>query len=233
MPYFEGGRGRLHYRRWPVTDPAARIALLPGTGQHSGHYHRFARTLEPARIELWTLDTSGHGLSEGDAERPGTLPELSADARAFLDQAPADSVPLFLMGHSLGAATAMAALGPLAPALTGLILCGTPRAVLEGKPPKSARGKDTPTTRGNASTAGGGSRSGAATGPVVPERLPVLFVHGVDDRRTPIEPVRAWAATVAAEFREYADAGHDLLHEPVHAEVSADIADWVGRFAVR
>ncbi|MFB7722707.1 alpha/beta hydrolase [Nocardia sp. NPDC056100] len=233
MPYFEGGRGRLHYRRWPVADPAARIALLPGTGQHSGHYHRFARALEPARIELWTLDTSGHGLSEGDAEWPGTLPELSADARAFLDQAPADSLPLFLMGHSLGAATAMAVLGPPAPALAGLILCGTPRAVLEGKPPKSARGKDTPTARGNASTDGGGSRSGAAPGPVVPEGLPVLFVHGVDDRRTPIEPVRVWAATVAAEFREYADAGHDLLHEPVHAQVSADIADWVGRIAAR
>ncbi|MFF2556165.1 alpha/beta hydrolase [Nocardia sp. NPDC058058] len=267
MPYFEGGRGRLHYRRWPITDPTARIALLPGTGQHSGHYHRFAGALKPAGIELWTLDTSGHGLSEGDIDRPGTLPELSADARAFLDQAPADSVPLFLMGHSLGAATAVAALCPAAsatPALAGLILCGTPRAVLEGRPPKSARGADPSSARGNAVTAsrtadsmrfavtdssGGigrdrspapdeiaattdaGSRSRATMGPVVPEGLPVLFVHGVDDRRTPIEPVRAWATTVAAEFREYADAGHDLLHEPVHAEVSADIANWVGRIA--
>ncbi|MRH91115.1 alpha/beta fold hydrolase [Nocardia sp. SYP-A9097] len=236
MPYFDGGRGRLHYRRQSVTDASARVALLPGTGQHSGHYHRFGRALENAGIELWTLDTSGHGLSEGDPDRPGTLPELAADARAFLDAIPADSIPCVLMGHSLGAATALAALDShtaatfgAAVTLSGLILCGTPRAVLLGEPPKSARGSATTTASGR----GRGVRLMGPAGPVVPEGIPVLVVHGVDDRRAPIEPVREWARHIVAEFREYPDAGHDLLHEPVHAVVSADIAEWIGKVAAR
>ncbi|MFD0000422.1 alpha/beta hydrolase [Nocardia sp. NPDC127526] len=222
MPYFDGPRGRLHHRRWPVGNPAAVIALLPGIGQHSGHYHRFARALSAARIELWTLDTSGHGLSEGDAEHPGTLPELSADAHAFLDLIPT-AAPLFLMGHSLGAATAVAALNPEAaataggvPPLSGLILCGTPKAVPLGESPRSARG--TVPVRG----AAGGQTEYAPL-----ESIPVLIVHGADDRRAPIAPVREWSRRVSADFREYPDAGHDLLHEPVQAQVTADISDWV------
>jgi hypothetical protein len=30
-----------------------------------------------------------------------------------------------------------------------------------------------------------------------------------------------------ARFREYADAGHDLLHEPVRVQVIADIVEWI------
>ncbi|WP_067688082.1 alpha/beta fold hydrolase [Nocardia jejuensis] len=147
MPNLDGARGRLHYRRWPVEHPVAALALLPGIGQHSAHYHRFARALAPSGIELWTLDTAGHGLSEGDPERPGTLPELAADARTFLDaiRDRPDPLPVVLMGHSLGAATALAVLhaDPDLPC-AGLVLCGTPKAVLEGLPPRSARGGDTP-----------------------------------------------------------------------------------------
>ncbi|WP_327141885.1 alpha/beta hydrolase [Nocardia sp. NBC_01327] len=262
MPYFEGARGRLHYRRWSLDRPAATLVLLPGTGQHSGHYHRFARALAPAGIELWTLDTSGHGLSEGDPERPGSLPELAADALTFLALVPSPP-PLFLMGHSLGAATALAAItADSTPPCAGLILCGTPKAVLAGQPPKSARGAAAtePRSVGAAARSGGsvggthpqpstalGDASNPARGksvstapgrgieggrePVLPEGIPVLCVHGVDDRRTPVGPVREWAGRVAAEFREYEDAGHDLLHEPVHAEVTADIAAWVGSVA--
>ncbi|MEV6767050.1 alpha/beta fold hydrolase [Nocardia sp. NPDC051030] len=268
MPYLDGARGRLHYRRWPIENPVALIALLPGIGQHSGHYHRFARALEPAGIELCALDTSGHGLSEGDAARPGTLPELSADATTFLNAIrPHPNPPLILMGHSLGAATAFAVLADdPAPPCAGLILCGTPKAVFEGLPPKSARGSDASDPGGSSAVSrartegavrrtaaprtaapgddavvaqqtggrgglGCGRRTSAAAGPVLPEGLPVLVVHGVDDRRAPIDPVRAWAGKVAVTFREYSDAGHDLLHEPVAAQVSADIAEWVRAFA--
>ncbi|QLY32869.1 alpha/beta hydrolase [Nocardia huaxiensis] len=240
MPYFDGARGRLHYRRWPVENPVSILALLPGTGQHSGHYHRFARALQPAGIELWTLDASGHGLSEGDPDRPGTLPELSDDARVFLDLARiASATPPVLMGHSLGAATALAVLtGDPDPRYAGVILCGTPAAVLEGRAPKSARGTGIAPRGASARsaapvTAGGRAASADArklypgTEPALPKGIPALIVHGVDDRRAPIAPVREWARTQHADFREYADAGHDLLHEPVHAEVSAQIAAWV------
>ncbi|NKY55424.1 alpha/beta hydrolase [Nocardia flavorosea] len=224
MGFFEGARGRLHYRERPVDGAVAALALLPGSGQHSGHYHEFARRLNIGGIAMWTLDTAGQGLSEGDPERPLDMADLVDDAVRFTevvrDLVP--DLPLALMGHSLGAITALAALGaarPQAPApghnaapkaaeysadplldareLAGLVLCGTPQRAFGGTPAQIAR-------------------------------LPrVLAVHGVDDRRAPIEAVRDWARRHdSVQLREYPDAGHDLLHERVRGRVAADIVQW-------
>lgn len=215
MGFFDGVRGRLHYRNRPVAGAATGLVLLPGTGQHSGHYHEFARQLNGAGIAVWTLDPAGQGLSEGDPGARPVLSDLVADAATFfaLARAQAPELPLTLMGHSLGAITALAALGATPPALdaavaanpavpadlpAGLVLCGTPVRALDDR--------------------------ADAAGPRLP---PVLAVHGVDDRRAPIDPVRAWARRrEAVELREYADAGHDLLHERVRARVTADIVQW-------
>ncbi|MGI5216482.1 alpha/beta hydrolase [Nocardia sp. CA-290969] len=223
MGFFEGARGRLHYRDRPVDGAVAVSALLPGSGQHSGHYHEFARRLNAAGIAVSVLDTAGQGLSEGDADRPARLPELVDDAVRFVAEVRAGSpdLPLTLMGHSLGAITALAALGAARPVpaaavggstpktteypvdpvldpreLAGLVLCGTPARVLGGTP---------------------------AAGPPLP---PTLMVHGADDRRAPIEPVRAWSRRYAVHLCEYSDAGHDLLHERVRGRVTADIVAW-------
>ncbi|WP_410870428.1 alpha/beta hydrolase [Nocardia sp. A7] len=196
MPFFDTERGRLHCRQWSVDQPAARLALLPGTGQHSGHYHRFAAALRPARIELWALDTSGQGLSEGDPDAPGTIDELTDDARGFLAlvRAGHPDAPV-LMGHSLGAVTALAFSRENSSELAGLVVCGTPRRAAEVAPDPG---------------------------------LPLLAVHGVDDRRAPIDVIRLWTARHrSVDLREYDDAGHDLLHEPVQHRVAADIAEWV------
>ncbi|MEU2041393.1 alpha/beta hydrolase [Nocardia niwae] len=223
MPFFDGARGRMHYRRWPIENPRYTMVLLPGIGQHSGHYHRFARALRPAGAQVWALDTHGHGLSEGDPAQPGTLAELVADAVRLVELARGD-LPLILMGHSLGAVTVLGMLGaavpepaghpatldrnhPLRPALpadalAGLVVSGVPKRALGGGAP-------------------------GAPGTQLPRGLPVLAVHGVDDRRAPIDAVRVWTSRhESVDLREYIDAGHDLLHEPVHARVTADIADW-------
>ncbi|MFD6163049.1 alpha/beta hydrolase [Nocardia sp. NPDC060256] len=227
MPFFDGERGRMHYRRWPIENSVATVLLLPGIGQHSGHYHRFARTLKTAGIETWALDTSGQGLSEGDHGNPGTLMELVADAVRLFDlvRATVPASPLVLMGHSLGAVTVLALFGAAAPeagadttaverayplrpaipadAVTGLVLSGVSKRALGGGTP-------------------------GALGTPLPRNLPILAVHGVEDRRAPIDAVRVWTQRhESVDLREYADAGHDLLHEPVHARVAADIADWM------
>lgn len=191
------------------------LVLLPGTGQHSGHYHEFARRSNHAGIAVWMLDWAGQGLSEGDPAAPPVLSDLVAGAAGLFAVARAEEprLPLTLMGHSLGALTALAVLGatptaldpalaanPAVPAdrFAGLVLCGTPSRALDDRSGSPAR-----------------------------QLPPVLAVHGVDDRRTPIDPVRAWARRCdSAELREYADAGHDLLHERVRTRVTADIVQW-------
>ncbi|MEV6555446.1 alpha/beta fold hydrolase [Nocardia sp. NPDC051756] len=230
MPFFDGERGRMHYRRWPVENSVATVLLLPGIGQHSGHYHRFARTLKAADIGMWALDTYGQGLSEGDHGNPGTLAELVADARMLFElvRATEPGPPLVLMGHSLGAVTVLGLFGaaepeargttadtaalersyPLRPAIPadavhGLVLSGVSKRALGGGTPD-------------------------ALGTPLPRGLPILAVHGVEDRRAPIDAVRVWTQRhESVDLREYTDAGHDLLHEPVHARVAADIADWM------
>lgn len=201
MAYFSGARGRMHYRRWSVDTAAAPVALvefLPGSGQHSGHYHRLGRALAGSGIDTWCLDTAGQGLSEGDPQAPGALAELAADAAALarLIRRTAPGVPYFLAGHSLGAATCLAAaVLPETSGCAGLILTGTPQR---------------------------------ATALSLPAGVPILALHGVDDRRAPIDAVRDWTARHrSVGLREYADAGHDLLHEPVRAAVTADIAEWI------
>ncbi|MFC9893963.1 alpha/beta hydrolase [Nocardia sp. NPDC127579] len=229
MPFFDGPRGRMHYRRWPAENHRAALVLLPGIGQHTGHYHRFATAVRSAGIEPWALDTAGHGLSEGDPAHPGTLAELVADALCLIElvRTALPDAPLLLMGHSLGAVTTLGLLGaaipdtrsaadlsaveancPLTPsleptALAGLVLSGVPRRAL---------GAGTPD----------------APGTPLPHTLPILAVHGREDRRAPIDAVRDWTTRHNwVSLIEYDDSGHDLLHEPHYRTVTTDICEWM------
>ncbi|PSR69218.1 hypothetical protein C8258_04715 [Nocardia sp. MDA0666] len=102
-------------------------------------------------------------------------------------------LPLVLIGHSLGAGTAVVAVASDAAAvahISGVVLLGTPEQA-------PAQGFSTP-----------------------PVPTPVL--HGVDDRRAPPAPIRAWTND-ARDCRtvEVPDPGHDLLHEPAPHRVTA------------
>lgn len=198
MPFFDGRTGQVHFRRWSVSgDAAPRVSLvfLHGLGQHSGQYHRFAGALTSVGIEVWAVDHTGHGLSEGEPGASAPLSDLAADAATLADIArdALPGVPQAVMGHSLGAVTALTMLAHRDHDFTSAVLCGIPRSAV----------------------------AQAGWGELADSRIPVLVVHGVDDRIAPIDPVRKWAATLPnVEMREFEDAGHDLLHEKVHASVS-------------
>ncbi|MBY6539891.1 alpha/beta fold hydrolase [Rhodococcus sp. BP-349] len=203
MPFFEGPRGRAHYRQWaPTADPAATLVFLHGRGQHSGQYHRFGAALAQHGIATWGLDHIGHGLSEGEvADDAAYLDALAENARHLLDiLAEAGHSPA-VMGHSLGSATAvrMLAAGASAPAV-----------VLVAMPPRAIVREDL----------------------VLATASPTLALHGVDDRMVPIDGVRDLVRGIPTiTLREYADAGHDLVHEKVHRTVTDAAADHVLAFA--
>lgn len=235
MGFFEGARGRLYCRDRSAEAAVGALALLPGSGQHSGHYHEFARRLNAAGIAVWTLDTAGQGLSEGDPDRLPLLSDLVDDAVRFVrvvrDHVP--DLPLTLMGHSLGSLTALAALGaaPAEGAPTGSTAAPTGSTAASAGTTGTRRSGDRPRpplldVRDLAGLILCGTPQRALGDTAAP--LPrVLAVHGVDDRRAPIDAVRDWARRHdPVELREYPDAGHDLLHERVRGRVATDIVQW-------
>ncbi len=201
VPFLAGTTGRLHYRHRPVDGAVAALVFAHGIRQHTGNYHRFAHRLAGHGIALWGLDLAGHGLSEGEPDAAGDVAAHAADLALLAGIAETDGLPAVVMGHSLGAASVLRLLcDGDADRFAAAVLCGTPRTAAV-----------------------------AATAEALAElRLPVLAVHGVDDRLAPVDSVRDWASAIrTVRWREYADAGHDLLHEPVHRVVTDDVAAFV------
>lgn len=200
MPFFAGATGAVHYRNWTVPDARFGLVFLHGLGQNSGHYHRFARILNERGIDVWAIDHVGHGLTEGELTGIDQLPGLAGNALQLLDIAEAEHPDLAfaLMGHSLGAATAIAALGTHPRAVRCAVLCGTPKSVA------------------------------GLTNDLADNEIAVHAVHGVDDRIAPIDAVREWIAGVpGASLREFEHGGHDLLHEKIHLAVTTEVADFL------
>ncbi|MGB3769933.1 MAG: alpha/beta fold hydrolase [Rhodococcus sp. (in: high G+C Gram-positive bacteria)] len=192
MPFFEGSRGRVHYRRWPAADPRVTLVFLHGRGQHTGQYHRFGAAMAAHGITTWALDHVGHGLSEGEiADGLPYLDALAENAGHLVDLAGGE---VSVMGHSLGSATAVRLLASGASARSVVLVAVPPRAVVDGD-----------------------FTSACAA--------PTLVLHGIDDRMVGIDGVRELTReTPTVTLKEYADAGHDLLHEKIHRTVTDDAA---------
>ncbi|WP_032401300.1 alpha/beta hydrolase [Rhodococcoides fascians] len=200
MPFFDGATGAVHYRTWTVADARFGLVFLHGLGQNSAHYHRFARLLNERGVDVWAVDHVGHGLTEGELTDAAQIPGLAQNALQLIDIAEAEHPELSfaLMGHSLGAATAIAALGAHPEAVRCAILCGTPKSV-----------------------------TGSADD-LSDNVIPLLAVHGVDDRLAPVDAVREWIGRLPqASLREFEDGGHDLLHEKIHQAVTTVVAEFL------
>ena len=109
MPYFGGTAGRVYFNAWRARTPrSAAVVFLHGFGDHSGLCHRPGNALAIAGIDLWALHEIGHGLSDGERAVIGSIDDLveSGYRLTALAEAAAPGVPVFLAGHSLGAAAA-------------------------------------------------------------------------------------------------------------------------------
>jgi len=139
MPFFDGVRNKVYYRQWEALQPWARILLLHGFGEHSGHYHRLAGQLNSAGLDVWAPDHLGHGHTGGPAGLFPSVDELASNAGVLVDIMAGDGpdLPVVVLGHSLGALTG-ALLSVRTPSLrTGLIMTGAPLWGL----PREAQGR--------------------------------------------------------------------------------------------
>jgi alpha-beta hydrolase superfamily lysophospholipase len=257
MPTFDGATGRVYYKAWRVPEPrSAAVVFLHGFGEHSGLYHRFGNTLNSAGIELWALDEIGHGLTEGERAVIESVGDLVENGRRLtaLAEAAAPDAPVWLAGHSLGAAAAAVSAVRDPGRYAGLILSGAALSPLDwvlalGEDDAAGLDLDPADLSSDpfyldeliydplAFTSAAGARSIAAvlsaawvelSDKFAQVPLPVLFVHGADDPVVPADHAREWAGRLKrGRLAEFAGARHDVLNETVHRQVATAITDFI------
>jgi alpha-beta hydrolase superfamily lysophospholipase len=258
VPYFDGSAGRVYFRAWRAPAPrSAAVVFLHGFGEHSGLYHRLGDALTAAGIDLWALDEIGHGLSDGPRAVIKSIDDLVQNGRRLtaLAGAAEPGCPIFLAGHSLGAAAAAVSASRDPAAYQGLILSGAPLSPLEWVTDLSAGGAGVTLSLDPADLSAdpfyldelendplaftGAEGAGSLLNTLPPAwaelqasfsrmPLPVLFVHGAQDPIVPVAVARDWSARVpGGRLAELADARHDVLNETVHREVAAAIAEFI------
>lgn len=120
------GEVELYWQAWlPESEARATVVISHGVSEHSARYAHVGERLAAAGYAAYALDHRGHGRSQGkrvmvDAD------ETVADLRAFIELAAARTPgkPVYLLGHSMGAAIAIACAVRHQDALAGLMLSG-------------------------------------------------------------------------------------------------------------
>lgn len=127
----------------PAGPPKGIIVIAHGAAEHSLRYERFARALNAAGFETWSVDHRGHGQSAGP-EGLGDFGEGGWDALVkdigqviAIARTERPGLPLALFGHSMGAAAAQQFAPEGSKTIDALVLSGsTAREVPpEGSPP--------------------------------------------------------------------------------------------------
>ena len=89
----------------PAIEPRGAVAIVHGYGHHAACFEDLAGHLCGAGFAVYAFDQRGHGLSPGKRGHIESFATTVDDARRFLDTRHDDvaGIPLFLLGHSLGA----------------------------------------------------------------------------------------------------------------------------------
>ena len=110
--------------------PAGVVQIAHGLAEHGERYDRFAKALNAAGFLVHAVDHRGHGRTAngrlGDFG-PAGFAGLIADVVQFgaALRAQHGSLPLFLLGHSMGSFAAQAAILDHASTWSGVVLSGS------------------------------------------------------------------------------------------------------------
>lgn len=101
------GGTKLYWQAWQPTHTRKRgvLVLMHGLKDHSSRYADFAHALNDAGYAVYAFDLPGHGYSAGDRVAIGAFDDYVLDFDMFLFRVElAETVPVFVMGHSMGGA---------------------------------------------------------------------------------------------------------------------------------
>lgn len=131
-PYTACDGDNLAIRDWPLPEVQALrgvVVLVHGLGEHSGRYGDLARRLNNWGFAVRGYDQYGHGESggvRGALPAPGRLIDDLAEVVESTRKRMQPDEPLIVLGHSLGALVAAAAVAQDAIAVQALVLSSPP-----------------------------------------------------------------------------------------------------------
>jgi alpha-beta hydrolase superfamily lysophospholipase len=256
-----GARGRLTVHEWPAPRPRYVALLVHGYGEHAGRYAGPAEVLTAHGAAVYGPDHAGHGKSDGERVLVEDFEDLVGDVRraAELARGAHPELPVVMIGHSMGGLIAARYAQRYPGELTALVLSGPvigdwelPRKLLaldeipDTPISPSALSRDPAVGAGYAAdplvwhgpmkrpTLQAFVRTLATVaegGDVGP--LPVLWLHGDDDRLVPLSGSRPGVERLAGDGRLteriYPGARHEVLVETNKAEVLADLTGFLDR----
>ena len=108
--------------------PGLSWRLIHGFGEHCGRYLNVVNHLTPLGYGVYGFDLRGHGRSPGQRGHIQSWDEYRGDLRAFLQKVSSQepTLPVFLLGHSMGALIALDYLLHNPAGLRGAIVSGAP-----------------------------------------------------------------------------------------------------------
>ncbi|MCX5040748.1 lysophospholipase [Streptomyces coelicoflavus] len=249
-----GTRGRIAVREWPAASPRYIALLVHGYGEHSGRYDEVAGVLTGHGAAVYAPDHTGHGRSEGERVVVEDFEDVVTDVHAVagLARAAHPGLPVVMVGHSMGGLIASRYAQRHPGELTALVLSGPvigdwelPRRLLalEEIPdtPISPASLSRDPAVGAAYAADPLVWHGPMKRPTLEAfvrtletvakggdvgRLPLLWVHGDDDRLVPLPGSRVGVEPLSGgnlTERIYPGARHELFNETNRAEVFADV----------
>lgn len=125
----------LYYRALlPAAQPRAAVILVHGLAEHSGRYENVINHLLPRGYAVWTYDQRGHGRSPGQRCYVNSFDDLISDLAKFVSKVRTANpgIPLFLLGHSLGALEAADYAASIPTGIDGVVLSGLPLNIEHG-----------------------------------------------------------------------------------------------------
>jgi acylglycerol lipase len=258
----------LYYQAWLPIGQRARAVLvnLHGLGDHSSLYPTIASHFPSRGIAVYAYDMRGNGRSPGQRAYLRTWEEYRGDLRAFLTRIREwePGLPIFALGHSLGALVVLDYALHYPKELSGAIAAAPPLGKVGVPPILMALGRVMSHVCPRFSLNVGMDLSGLARDPAVVQTvladpffhrrgtarlstevtetinrvqsqagqlsLPVLILHGSEDRMVPPDGSRHFFSKLRypdREFREYPGAYHGLFADIGYKEVLADVGRWV------
>lgn len=109
--YVGGSGGQQYWQGWlPDGEPVGVVVIAHGYAEHGGRYAHVADRLNAAGYAAYAPDHRAHGRSVGQPRSNfGRLAHVVTDFDAFVRSTAAryDGLPVFLIGHSMGAMTVL------------------------------------------------------------------------------------------------------------------------------